>query len=114
MGTKGSCSDSEYYKLLAKEMFLILDQPIQQSGGMISLTDAFVRVNRARGMELVSPEDILQAARSLKDSHLPMRLHQFQSGVLDLMNQLESVGSFTPEEMSRQMNLSVILARERL
>ena len=53
--TKGSCSDSEYYKLLAKEMFLILDQPIQQSGGMISLTDAFVRVNRARGMELVSP-----------------------------------------------------------
>ena len=28
--------------------------------------------------------------------------------------QLESVGSFTPEEMSRQMNLSVILARERL
>ena len=36
-------------------MFHILDQPIQQSGGMMTLTDAFVRVNRARGLELVSP-----------------------------------------------------------
>ena len=109
-------------------MFLILDEPIQQSGGMMSLTEAFVRVNRARGMELVSPEDILQAARSMNNRPLPLRLYQFQSGVLvlittinteeeirqDLMNQLESVGSLTPEALSRQMNLSVILARERL
>jgi len=126
--TKGGHSESEYYKLLAKEMFHILDQPIQQSGGMMTLTDAFVRVNRARGLELVSPDDILLAARALKDTHIPMRLHQFESGVLvlmtsnnseeeirqDLMNQLESVGSFTAEEMSRQMSVSVILSRERL
>merc|ERR1712038_948738 len=126
--TKGDHSDSEYYKLLAKEMFLILDQPIQQSGGMMTLTDAFVRVNRARGLELVSPDDVLSAAQSLKDTHIPMRLHQFQSGVFvlmtsnfsdeeikqDMMNQLESIGSFSAEEMSRHMNLSVILCRERL
>ena len=94
----------------------------------MSLTEAFVRVNRARGLELVSPEDILQSARALKNSQIPMKLHQFQSGVLvlmtsntteeerrqDLMNQLESVGSLTPEGLSRQMNLSVILSRERL
>ena len=76
----------------------------------------------------ILPDDILMAARALKDSHIPMRLHQFESGVLvlmtsnnseeeirqDLMNQLESVGSFTAEEMSRQMSVSVILSRERL
>merc|ERR1719300_2089066 len=121
-------SDKKYYQGLAREMFLILDQPIQQSGGMITLTDAFVRVNRARGLELVSPDDVLSAAQSLKDTHIPMRLHQFQSGVFvlmtsnysdeeikqDMMNQLESMGSFSAEEMSRHMNLSVILCRERL
>ena len=32
----------------------------------------------------------------------------------DLMRQLESVGSFTAGEMSRQMKVSVILSRERL
>ena len=145
--TKGNHSDAEYYKLLAKEMFLILDQPIQEAGGMMTLTDAFVRVNRARGLELVSPEDILGAAQALAHTHIPMKLHVFDSGVLvlvtannseeevrqDMMNHLESAGSFTPEEMSRVMSLrcyvlivtlsiitiiiiiiSVILARERL
>ena len=143
--TKGNHSDAEYYKLLAKEMFLILDQPIQESGGMMTLTDAFVRVNRARGLELVSPDDILCAAQALAHTNIPMKLHMFDSGVLvlmtannseeevrqDMMNQLESAGSFTPEEMSRVMSfryhyliiiiilniifvISVILARERL
>ena len=137
-------SDKKYYQGLAREMFLILDQPIQQSGGMITLTDAFVRVNRARGLELVSPDDILMAAKSLKETSLPMRLHTFQSGVLvlmtsnhseeeirqDLMNQVESIvilcsssyclpqveslGSLTAEELSRLQGLSVILATERL
>ena len=32
----------------------------------------------------------------------------------NLMNQLESVGSFTPEEMSTSLGMSVILAKERL
>jgi len=121
-------SDKKYYQGLAKEMFLILDQPIQESGGMITLTDAFVRVNRARGLELVSPDDILMAAKSLKETSLPMRLHTFQSGVLvlmtsnhseeeirqDLRNQVESMGSLTAEELSRKQGLSVILATERL
>ena len=115
--TRGSHSDTEYHKLLAQEMFLILDQPIQEAGGMITLTDAFVRVNRARGLELVSPEDILGAASALRDTQLPMKLQRFESGVLvlttsthsdeevlgSLMNQLESAGSLTPEEMSRQV-----------
>jgi ESCRT-II complex subunit VPS36 len=127
--TKDSAgSDKKYYQGLAKEMFLILDQPIQDAGGMMTLTDAFVRVNRARGLELVSPDDILLACQSLKDVSLPMSLHTFGSGVMvlrtsnhseeevtqNLMNQLESVGSFTPEEMSTSLGLSVILAKERL
>merc|ERR1719431_435010 len=127
--TKDSAgSDKAYYQGLAREMFLVLDQPIQQAGGMMTLTDAFVRLNRARGLELVSPDDILTAAQALTHTHIPMKLHMFDSGVLvlmtannseeevrqDMMNQLESAGSFTPEEMSRAMSLSVILARERL
>ena len=127
--TKDSAgSDKKYYQGLAKEMFFILDQPIQDAGGMMTLTDAFVRVNRARGLELVSPDDILLASQSLKDVNLPMSLHTFDSGVMvlrtsnhseeevkqNLMNQVESVGSFTPEEMSTSLGVSVILAKERL
>jgi len=127
--TKDSAgSDKKYYQGLAKEMFLILDQPIQAAGGMMTLTDCWVRVNRARGLELVSPEDLLSAAKQLQQVSLPMKLHTFESGVLvlcssnhsqeevrqSLVNQVESLGSLTAEELSRESGVSMILARERL
>ena len=65
------------------------------------------------------------AASALRDTQLPMKLQRFESGVLvlttsthsdeevlgSLMNQLESAGSLTPEEMSRQVrdNYQVML-----
>jgi len=128
--TKDSAgSSAAYYLGLAKEMFLVLDSPIQETGGMMTLTDAFVRLNRARGLELVSPEDLLQACKSLKLAQLPMSLHAFPSGVLvlrtsnhdseealqSIINLVESHGSMTPEELSQAAPpLSVILGKERL
>lgn len=48
---------------------------------MMTLTDAFCRVNRARGLELISPEDLMAACKALADVGLPMGLHTFDSGV---------------------------------
>lgn len=128
--TKDSAgSDKAYYQGVAREMFLVFDQPIQQAGGMMTLTDAFVRLNRARGLELVSPEDLLQACRALGPTQLPMELHTFPSGVMvlrtsnhnqeearqSLLNLVESRGSLTPEELSQtSQGLSVLLGKERL
>ena len=39
-------SGQVYFKQLAKEIFLILENPLKESGGMMTLTDAYVRVNR--------------------------------------------------------------------
>ena len=38
---------------------------VSDAGGMMTLTDAYVRINRARGLELISPEDLLDACQSL-------------------------------------------------
>lgn len=35
--------------------------PLEKSGGMIALVDVYCLFNRARGTELISPEDLLQA-----------------------------------------------------
>jgi hypothetical protein len=50
---------------------------VQEAGGMMTLTDAFVRVNRARGLELVSPgmanrvaADILLEIRNTELRHI--------------------------------------------
>ena len=47
----------------------------------MALTDVYCRVNRARGLELLSPEDLLQACNLLNKLRLPIRLRQFDSGV---------------------------------
>lgn len=52
---------------------------------MITLTDAFCRVNRARGLELLSPEDLLAACQALKSVNLPLELYTFpDSGAIVL------------------------------
>merc|ERR1719427_1978482 len=50
----------------------------------MTLTDAYVRVNRARGLALVSPEDLLQACKMLKELNLPLTVETFDTGVIVL------------------------------
>lgn len=58
---------------------------------MMSLADVYCRVNRARGLELLSPEDLLTACHTMAGLGLPLRLHKFDSGVMVL--QLSSQNS---------------------
>ncbi|XP_066991544.1 vacuolar protein-sorting-associated protein 36 [Anabrus simplex] len=121
-------TDDEYYRRLARQLAEILEQPVMEQGGMMALTDAYCRVNRARGLELLSPEDLLTACRLLDRLNLPIKLRQFDSGVMVLQLQshsdasvventaaeLEDRGSLTAEELARTLGLSVMLAKERL
>lgn len=50
----------------------------------MTLTDVYCRVNRARGLELLSPEDLLHASRQLAPLGLPIVLRTFDSGVMVL------------------------------
>lgn len=66
----------------------------------MALTDVFCRVNRARGLELLSPEDLLNACRIMDSLNLPIKLHQFDSGVKVLQLQTlddENVATSTSE-----------------
>lgn len=73
---------------------------IADVGGMMALTDVFCRVNRARGLELLSPEDLLNACQIMQTLNLPLKLYQFDSGVKVLQLQTldnESVANATAE-----------------
>jgi len=45
-------SNNKYYIELAKQITRIVKPIAEQSGGQMSLTDAFCTVNRARGLEV--------------------------------------------------------------
>lgn len=82
-------SNNEYYKSLARQISNALLTPITEVGGMMSLTDVYCRINRARGLELLSPEDLLNASRLMETVNLPLKLFEFDSGVKVL--QLEAL-----------------------
>ncbi|XP_034942295.1 vacuolar protein-sorting-associated protein 36 [Chelonus insularis] len=121
-------SSNEYFRQLALQLAQILEEPVKEVGGMMTLTDVYCRVNRARGLELLSPEDLLNASKQLALLDLPLILRVFDSGVMVLQLRshddnavIESIaelirdrGSVTAEELAQSEGISVILARERL
>jgi hypothetical protein len=68
-----SMAGSAYISELARQLSIVLKPHLQRRGGIVSLTDAFCLLNRARGTEVVSPEDLVQAVGLLSKLQLGMR-----------------------------------------
>ncbi|XP_053502227.1 vacuolar protein-sorting-associated protein 36 [Ictalurus furcatus] len=121
-------SGTHYHMQLAKQLGDILLTPLEERGGMMALTEVYCLVNRARGMELLSPEDMVNACKLFESLKLPLRLRVFDSGVMVVQLQSHSEeemitsaidnvsekGSLTAEEFAKLLGLSVLLAKERL
>lgn len=104
-------SDSEYCMGLAQQISDIMVSVLMDNGGMMSLADVWCRVNRARGLELVSPEDLLNACKLLEKIGAPMSLRKFPSGacVLQLNSQKdEEVAKSTCELVGHRYNSATI------
>ncbi|CAB3397572.1 unnamed protein product [Caenorhabditis bovis] len=121
-------SDSEYYQLLAKEINDTLLPTIKEHGGMIALPEVYCRINRARGMELLSPEDVMNACEALKRIDSPLELHRFPSGVFvvqlkdasvestveQTLELVAALGRASANDLAENLGITVVLARERL
>ncbi|GBG31232.1 Vacuolar protein sorting-associated protein 36 [Hondaea fermentalgiana] len=80
--TKRACG-SRYHEELARELadFLAKHLKRHSATGAIALTDLYCLVNRARGTELISPNDLYQACILMKPLGLNFVLKTFESGV---------------------------------
>ncbi|XP_022663718.1 vacuolar protein-sorting-associated protein 36-like [Varroa jacobsoni] len=110
---------------LQQEIICVLLPVCESSSGMISLTEAYCRINRARGLRLLSPEDMLAALERIKH---PIKLTTFTSGLrvvqlssLDesawkdkIVSLIEEAGSLSAEELATCLKTSAVLALERL
>ena len=119
---------SAYHKELSKQLAAFLEKPLREAGGIMTLADVYCRLNRARGMELVSPDDVVGACNMFETLSLPMRLRRFDSGVLvvqslshseeaiiqDTAKLVSDHGSLTAEELTKLAEVSIMLANERL
>ncbi|KAG0178396.1 hypothetical protein DFQ28_004379 [Apophysomyces sp. BC1034] len=79
--TRGSAG-SIYHQELARELAEFLGKFLGKETSMKSLTDVYCVFNRARGVALVSPDDVYRASLQFEALNLPFRLRQFESGLL--------------------------------
>lgn len=72
-----------YHKQLARQLadLLSTQSRLQRMGGMVTLSDLYCILNRARGTELVSPDDLYRSARLMGRLKVGMHLVKFPSGV---------------------------------
>ena len=54
---------------------------LDSSNGIVTLTDAYCLFNRARGVEVVSPQDMLRACESWESQAFDVHLREFENGV---------------------------------
>lgn len=90
----------------------------------MSLADVYCRVNRARGLELISPEDLLNACKCLNG---PIKLREFPSGAMilqleshddeiianEITEKVENEKSLSVDELAKMLGISLLLAKER-
>lgn len=125
----------QYHQQLARQIadILLQQRRLERLGSMITLPDLYCLLNRARGTELVSPEDLLRAAELTGRMHLGVSLKVYASGVkllqldsvseediglriLELLRTDAEYGSrgIQASELALRLNLSLIVSKEQL
>jgi ESCRT-II complex subunit VPS36 len=118
---------NDFYQLLARQLADFLLPKLKVSGGVMTLTDVYCLYNRARGTNLISPEDLLAASSLLADLKLGMSLRSFPSGVQVIQQdafddakmaqkllQLSLKQPLTSLQVSRDLHIPSLLAQEQL
>eukprot|EP00611_Tribonema_gayanum_P000944 TRINITY_DN1070_c0_g1_i2.p2 TRINITY_DN1070_c0_g1~~TRINITY_DN1070_c0_g1_i2.p2 ORF type:complete len:284 (-),score=64.51 TRINITY_DN1070_c0_g1_i2:23-874(-) len=122
---------TQYHQQLARQLADFLGAGnrglLQRVGGMMTLPDIYAIFNRARGTQLISPEDLLTISRMLSALGLGMRLRTFPSGVAVIQSdayddaavgeQLVALAKENPlmaTSVAAVLHVSLVLAQEHL
>lgn len=79
-----------YHQQLSRQLADFIKMPLERAGGMINLIDVYCLFNRARGTELISPDDLLQACSLWEKFDVPVMLRKFDSGVVVIQSKTHS------------------------
>ncbi|CAH1766543.1 12717_t:CDS:2 [Entrophospora sp. SA101] len=122
--TKDSAG-SIYHKELACQLAEFLENILEKENGMMSLIDIYCIFNRARGVALISPEDLHKACLLFEELSLPLRLRKYGSGILvvhhsdektaqRILEYIQTRGPIIAIDLASLEKMSVVLVNEQL
>ncbi|KAG5000990.1 hypothetical protein JHK87_022062 [Glycine soja] len=79
-----------YHQQLSRQLADFVKVPLEKAGGIINLIDIYCLFNRARGTELISPDDLLQACSLWEKFDVQVVLRKFDSGVMVIQTKSHS------------------------
>ncbi|KAL8208288.1 hypothetical protein R6Q57_007700 [Mikania cordata] len=79
-----------YHQQLSRQLADFVKVPLERAGGIMNLIDIYCLFNRARGTELISPDDLLRACSLWEKFNVPVMLKKFESGVMVIQNKSHS------------------------
>lgn len=85
-----AAAGKHFYMQLARELKTFLPLPMERAGGYMTLLDVFCLFNRARGLDLVTPDDLLQAVKLLELVGAPFEVQHLEDGALVLRSTAHS------------------------
>lgn len=126
--TRGTVGNDMYFSELARQIAGFLKKPLQDAGGMLQLISIYGLYNRARGTDLISPDDLLTSCKLLQKMKLQMSLRKLTSGVLvvrldshsedaiskRLLEYVKKEIFITAATLASNWRVSVVIAKEYL
>jgi len=106
-----------------------LNTIIDKFGGVVGLIDLYCMYNRARGTDLISPDDLNIACKKLHQSSQRFMMKTYPSGVVTVQSKMfneaayyqrlaetirASNGGMSANKLAERMNVNVILMKEHL
>ena len=83
-------SGKNYFVELAREVEKFANSILDKVGGVLALVDLYCMYNRARGTDLISPEDLLIACEKLTSNpESKVFLRTFSSGVKVIQSSMQ-------------------------
>ncbi|CAG8607836.1 13163_t:CDS:2 [Ambispora leptoticha] len=108
---------------LSLQLAEFLEGILEKENGMMALTDIYCIFNRARGVALISPEDMYKACSLFERLNMPMRLRKFSSGLnvvhdektaQRILDEIRKNGPKTAIDLAERQKTSVFLVTEQL
>jgi len=126
--TREAVGDDLYFSELARQLAGFLKKPLHDAGGMLQLISIYGLYNRARGTDLISPDDLLTSCKLLNKLNLKMTLRKLKSGVLvvrldshsekevckRLLKYVKSETFVSAATLALKWRVSVVIAKEYL
>lgn len=100
-------SSSDYHELLARQLFDFLSRHASFSGadacGIMTLTDVYCLFNRARGANMISPDDLIESVKSMEKIGLGMKLREFEGSHVRVLQK----ANFDDQVLSQKLTVYI-------